>query len=69
MDGKEVLVEREAIEGDWSEQAVSRESEMVSVIGRPELRRRFSFFDSGSGGVSKEDTCCIRGTHVHHVYL
>nr|VDC71215.1 unnamed protein product [Brassica rapa] len=51
MDGKEVLVEREAIEGDWSEQAVSRESEMVSVIGRPELRRRFSFFDSGSGGL------------------
>ncbi|CAN6824271.1 unnamed protein product, partial [Brassica oleracea var. botrytis] len=61
--------EREAIEGDWSEQAVSRESEMVRVIGRPEFRRRFSFFDSESGGVSKENTCCIRVIHAHHVYL
>ncbi|CAN6820426.1 unnamed protein product, partial [Brassica oleracea] len=54
--------------GDWSEQAVSRESEMVSVIGRLDFRRSFSFFDAGSGGVSKEDTCCIRVTYVHHVY-
>ncbi|CAN6831612.1 unnamed protein product, partial [Brassica oleracea] len=45
--------EREAIEGDWSERAVSRESEMVRVIGRPEFRRRFSFFDSESGESQK----------------
>lgn len=46
--GEDVFNEWMAIEGDESEQTVSRDSEMVNEISRREFWRRFSFFDSGS---------------------
>ncbi|CAN6979758.1 unnamed protein product [Brassica oleracea var. botrytis] len=49
--GEDVINEWMMIEGDESEQTVSRDSEMVNEISQREFWRRFSFFDSGSDRV------------------